>query len=270
MKWSKRFRDRLGANGPGLTVAVIALIFALAGGAFAASGGLSGKQKKETEKIAKKFAGKAGANGAAGPAGSQGSPGAKGDKGDAGNQGPAGKSVKVTAITAGGSACEGRSGTLVKEEGAPTGVEVCEGSPWTAGGTLPSGAMETGAFSVQGSSEDAGDTANGLFTSISFPIPLPEPIDAAHVITLPTFPPPDGCKDAQGEVGTVEEPVAEPGFLCIYSGGELAGTFIEKVERPGSIFAEEGGASTTGARLRFEVPTEPFAIANGSFAVTAP
>src|SRR5882724_10277399 len=133
MQRSKRFRDRLGANGPGLTVAVIALIFALAGGAFAASGVLTGKQKKEVEKIAKKFAGTPGATG---PAGSQGSTGAKGDKGDPGIQGPAGKSVKVTKITSGNpAACEERNGVLVKEESASTGIEVCEGSPWTAGGT---------------------------------------------------------------------------------------------------------------------------------------
>jgi hypothetical protein len=36
-------RRRVAANGPGLTVAVVAMVIALAGGAFAASGALTGK-----------------------------------------------------------------------------------------------------------------------------------------------------------------------------------------------------------------------------------
>ena len=44
----------------GLVVAIVALIAALAGGAYAASGGLTGKQKKEVTKIAKQNAGKPG------------------------------------------------------------------------------------------------------------------------------------------------------------------------------------------------------------------
>jgi hypothetical protein len=269
MQRSKRFRDRLGANGPGLTVAVIALVFALVGGAFAASGGLTGKQKKEVIKIAKQYAGKPG------PAGAQGSPGAKGDKGDTGSQGPEGKpgekgkdgkdgtSVVVSPEPKGANCAEGGS----KFVAGVTTTFACngkEGSPWTAGGVLPPKATETGTFSVQGSSEDPGDV-NGLFTTISFPIPLKEPIDAAHIKLLPQFPVPAECN------GTVENPKAQPGYLCIYQGGESAGTFRERVEPPGSLFSEElSGTGTSGARLRFEPPTEEFAFANGSFAVTAP
>ena len=47
----------------GLIVACVALVLALTGAAFAAAG-LTGKQKKEVEKIAKKYAGKPGAAGA--------------------------------------------------------------------------------------------------------------------------------------------------------------------------------------------------------------
>ena len=43
----RRLRKRLGVNSPGITVAVIALILALTGGAFAANSALTGKQKKE-------------------------------------------------------------------------------------------------------------------------------------------------------------------------------------------------------------------------------
>ena len=42
----------------GLTVAILALVLAMVGGAYA-SGALTGKQKKEVKKIAKKYAGEA-------------------------------------------------------------------------------------------------------------------------------------------------------------------------------------------------------------------
>jgi hypothetical protein len=45
------FRERFGIAG---VISVIALVFAMVGGAFAAGGGLSSKQKKEVKKIAKK------------------------------------------------------------------------------------------------------------------------------------------------------------------------------------------------------------------------
>jgi hypothetical protein len=61
----------------GLIVACCALLLACTGAAFAA-GRLTGPQRKEVAKIAKKFAGKAGQVGAAGP------------QGPAGSQGPAG------------------------------------------------------------------------------------------------------------------------------------------------------------------------------------
>jgi hypothetical protein len=74
----------------GLMVAVFALVVAMAGGAYAA-GALSGKQKKEVEKIAKKFAGKPGANGQQGAAGANGTNGTNGKDGASGNPGAPGK-----------------------------------------------------------------------------------------------------------------------------------------------------------------------------------
>ena len=50
----RRFHQRFGAAG--LIVSILALILALTGAAFAASG-LTGKQKKEVTKIAKQYAG---------------------------------------------------------------------------------------------------------------------------------------------------------------------------------------------------------------------
>ena len=67
-----RIHDKLGTAG--LVVAVIALVFAMVGGAFAAAG-LTTKQKKQVKTIAKKYAGK---QGSAGPQGPQGVTGANG------------------------------------------------------------------------------------------------------------------------------------------------------------------------------------------------
>lgn len=76
----------------GLLVACIALVAALGGTAFAAAK-LNSTQKKEVEKIAKKFAGKpgpAGANGTNGTVGANGKDGGQGEKGAQGTPGVAG------------------------------------------------------------------------------------------------------------------------------------------------------------------------------------
>jgi hypothetical protein len=57
-----------------LTVATVALVLGMVGGAYAA-GALTGKQKKEVRKIAKQFAGKPGPEGQQGQQGQQGPPG---------------------------------------------------------------------------------------------------------------------------------------------------------------------------------------------------
>lgn len=62
----------------GLTVAILALVLAMVGGAYAA-GALTGKQKREVKKIAKKYAGEAGP---------QGKEGKQGPTGPEGPQGP--------------------------------------------------------------------------------------------------------------------------------------------------------------------------------------
>src|ERR1700760_3375487 len=83
MNLLERLKRRLGANGPGLTVAIIALIVALSGGAFAASHGATASKTK----VVKGPRGPKGPKGDAGPAGPQGPAGAPGAKGDQGIQG---------------------------------------------------------------------------------------------------------------------------------------------------------------------------------------
>lgn len=72
----------------GLVVAIVALVVALTGTAFAANKFIT---KKEAIKIAKRYAGKNGAPGAQGPAGPPGAAGAAGEKGATGSTGPEGE-----------------------------------------------------------------------------------------------------------------------------------------------------------------------------------
>ncbi len=193
----------------GLTVAILALVMALVGGAYAA-GGLTKSQEKQVKKIAKKYAGKPGApgtngtngsNGAAGAKGEKGDTGAKGEKGDPGNTGPAGKSVVTTALAPGGTCAEGGTEFEVQGQGSPEvvcngeegtqgiqGPRGPEGALGTAGTTLPTNATETGVWVAD---------PNGIAymeAPISFTIPLASPLGDPKVHFL-----------TEQEVGYAEE-----------------------------------------------------------------
>ncbi|MGN6203263.1 MAG: hypothetical protein ACTHNY_12795 [Solirubrobacterales bacterium] len=203
-----RLHGKLGTAG--LIVAIVALVAALTGAAFAA-GGLTKRQEKQVVKIAKKYAGKRGPAGKPGPAGPQGPAGAPGAKGDTGAKGDKGD----------------------------TGDRGPEGSPWVAGGVLPSTETETGAWSLGVSKEGL------LIDTISFNIPLEEVPTAEVVSGSPTA----NCP------GTAVEPSAEPGFLCLYPKEGIAPDNVEP-------FA-------WGAALAKFNPTEAQLFGFGSFAVTA-
>lgn len=80
-----RIHQKLGTAG--FAIAIMALIVALGGAAYAAMPGLNAKQKKEVKKIAKKLV----APGPAGPAGPAGAKGDSGTNGNVGGTGPEGK-----------------------------------------------------------------------------------------------------------------------------------------------------------------------------------
>jgi hypothetical protein len=220
----------------GLTVAILALVLATTGAAFAAAA-LNSKQKKEVTKIAKKFAGKTGPQGPQGLPGPAGAPGAKGAPGEPGEQGEPGK--------------EGKEGK--------------EGSPWTAGGTLPSEATETGLWGV-GPGGETEILGFPVFSVASFPIPLaptatvtPHYINSAGEETHFEAPstPPTGCGSP---VGSYTEPTADPGNFCMYESA-ISGMTIntEGVTLVGGV----------GAKVLANEPgAEPRGL--GSWAVTAP
>jgi hypothetical protein len=240
-----KLHQRLGTAG--FIISIVALVAALGGGAYAASGGLTGKQKKEVEKIAKKYAGKPGATGAAGAPGAKGDAGAKGDSGTAGSQG-----AKGDTGAAGGA-------------GAP-------GAPGATGFTerLPAEKTETGAWTF-------GPAEGPAYIPLSFAIPLEAPIGAAHVHYI----------NEEGEevientttfeleevtstecLGSVASPSAEPGNLCVYAQTEPEANFtfsgrILKIDNGGL----EPGASTSGARIL--AVSGAVGSGFGTFAVTA-
>jgi hypothetical protein len=273
----------------GLIVACLALIAALGGTAFAAAK-LNGTQKKEVEKIAKKFqgTGPAGPQGSAGANGKDGSNGTNGKDGANGANGANGKSVLTATLNPGQGGCS-EGGLTVEVEGSGVKKSVCngeegeegeqgepgtpgtpgapgpQGEPWTVGNVLPPNAVETGSWYASGSGT--------VYTPISFPIAMAAGVKAAHVFF-------GTGEEAEIEVseGVFEKTefqkhcpglsykgplVANPGELCVYVNG--------LVTTEGATFAsyqlnqETAGAAKPGALLKLEFPGPGEAI--GSFAV---
>lgn len=212
----QRIHEKLGTAG--FIISIIALIAAMGGGAYAASGGLTSKQKKEVKKIAKQFAGKPGTNGAAGPAGPAGAPGVKGDPGAAGANGK-----------------DGTNGS----DGAP-GAPGAPGSPGPACPVgpcfLPSEATETGTWGIV-----SPNTEGRHDFPISFNLPLEDEPEAIYL------------KPGEAEVqnkcpgrGNDGIPLAEPGFLCVYAYNEFGG----------AVEAGENRFRQFGFEPVFEAPEE--------------
>lgn len=292
---SRRIREPFGKAG--LIVAIVALVAASIGGAYAANqggkhhkkgkgnAGLNSKQTKQVKSIAsgeaKKYAnsnpgapGAQGPQGAVGPQGPKGDrglpgePGEPGEKGEKGEPGEPGESVEI--VEENPAACEA-GGVVYEVEATPTAI--CngkEGSPWTAGGTLPKGATETGVWSVNGSSTDT----EGVGAAISFTIPLAANLNAAHTVYVPfaADPIPTGCS------GTLTNPVAEEGYLCVFEGVHVPqeevevepGVFESVPVSPFEAIAKPGfgfGSVKTGALVTFGNIVDGFR-ANGTWVVT--
>jgi hypothetical protein len=259
---------------PSTVIATLALVFAMSGGAYAAGHYLITSTKQISPKVLKSL------KGAKGPAGANGAQGASGPAGPGGPQGPAGPGGPQGPGGAGGAA--GANGTSVTSKTLKQGEGSCpeggseftsasgkssacngkEGSPWTAGGTLPSGKTETGEWVVRTTASKGGEIR---MLAISFPIPLPSAPKSAIIGTSGT--PPEGCS------GTVEKPEAEPGHLCIFEGETLAHT-EQHLNSIGDLDFKGGfGTGTTGIELALGTPEPKTAgeevASEGTWAVTA-
>jgi hypothetical protein len=254
-------RTRFGIPG---VISVMALVFAMFGGAYAASNDSGGGKATASAKAKKGPRGPKGPKGDPGPAGPAGPQGAKGDAGAAGSNGAPGKDgTSVTGKTITGGVCG--TGVSGVEYTSATGTNtVCNGKNGTNGTsgfteTLPSEMTETGVWAIGGASP-----AGYAYTDLSFPIQLESSISASNV----HFEPDAGFVEPEAALcpGSDLEPSAEPGHLCVYLGSVEGGAWENPLISLPDISAQVG-ASKVGAVL--SVLAEPNTRLRGSWAVTA-
>jgi Collagen triple helix repeat (20 copies) len=255
-----QLRNRFGIPG---VISVLALVFAMVGGAYAAnrsdgggatasaqksSGGLTAKEKRQVMAIAKQIAkqfqgtgpaGAAGPAGPAGPAGTAGTAGAAGKDGAAGQNGAAGQKGATGAT--GPTGLTGLTG--------PTGPTGPAGSGGSGGGPVPSGTTITGTWALSGG-------ANAT-SAISFPAPMSDDFSSTETSYQSESDFATNCP------GSVAAPTANPGHLCVYEVWNEGPAFIQ-IYNPTN---DTPGASKMGAVL-YSGASSTYAY--GTWAVNAP
>jgi Collagen triple helix repeat (20 copies) len=272
-------------------MAIVALVFAMTGGAFAVTSKNNGSSpaavaaKKKAKKLLRGPRGPRGPRGAtgpigltgsAGPAGPIGKEGAVGQEGPPGKDGTNGKSVTTASEPKGANCAEG--GSSFQVEGATQKTYACnglegkegkEGSPWTAGGTLPSGKTETGAWAIAGMPGEAFGQAEILTTAITFNIPLAAKLGETQFHVIAEGGKGGGPSEGCPTTGTAENPEAESGNLCLYVSKQenvVSGVFGLISFDPAPF---EFGAGKTGAILMLKPATAATAMSSlGTWAVT--
>jgi hypothetical protein len=251
---------------------VIALVFALFGGAYAASNSSNNGKATASAKAKKGPRGPKGATGPAGPAGAQGPAGPQGAKGDAGANGANGAA--------------GATGTT-----GPTGAKGATGATGATGfsgftETLPSGKTETGVWSAAASPIEE---SLEISSSISFSIPLPKSGKAVFFNTEEVENQAFGknagasCVVEPGEPNCVDTgchwelenadavPKAPAGTLCVFAQEEtpIPAQLTIVIKAPGEAVSP-GHYGPAGATMLFIKPlTQSKISAYGAWAVTS-
>lgn len=171
----------------------------------------------------------------------------------------------VVVLKTGHKPCGKGKRTIVWNQEGPAGAKGATGATGPAGAagaagfsalsTLPSGASESGAYSVETGNTTA--KPQQLTESESFSIPLAAPIDVAHVQYLPVGATVPNCPG----VGQ-----AARGFLCLYSGEETGLVEPEAFNFESRKFVE--GTGRFGFSLQWTVLLQEGFDA-GSWTVTA-
>lgn len=272
-----RLRNRFGIPG---VISVFALVFAMFGGAYAANdAGTDGSKASASAKVKKGPRGPRGPRGPQGPIGPQGpqgpqgapgangldgAPGLNGKTGATGPTGPAGADGATGATGAdgatgatgsdGATGADGATGTT-GADGA-TGATGPEGSPWTAGGTLPSGKTVVGAWSVQNPA--AGTTRTVTFSSV---LRLPAGQSSTKIVFIPVGGSDANCDDGEGAAASGVNPEADPGYLCVFAAFNTS---------PASTVATKLATGNSGGLIVFSIPAESSGGLFGAYAITAP
>jgi hypothetical protein len=235
-------KNRFGV--PGL-IAVMALVFAMIGGAYAASN--SGGGKATASKVKRGPRGPRGFAGATGPVGPAGLAGANGHDGSNGAQGATGEKGSTGATGATGKT--GATGT--------TGETGTTGATGPTGTTLPSGKTEMGLWVAEGIKK------NNFRTAFTYPLSLTF-TPTFHYVVCPAgvCTPTTACPAT-----STTEPKAAASELCVYEKQHLF------VITP--IFDSFNFPPKLGLSLRFELTeegeeSEEGGYAFGTWAVTAP
>ncbi len=279
-------RNRFGIPG---VISVIALVFAMFGGAYAANNSSSGGKATASAKAKKGPRGPKGATGPAGPAGPAGLAGPAGAKGEngaagqngqdgaAGTSGTNGKTVlSGVAVPTAGVGTDGdfyirtttsqiwgpKGGVTPGSWGGvgPTDLKGATGSPWPGGGTLAPNATETGSFYA------AIDATGEAVSAVSFNVPLAADIPEANLAVAPD----PNCDDGSAPGPSPSHPEAAPGFFCVFKAG--GGLFLSTIIKPGDVSTggTNGGAGTTGAIIKgFDLLGDGSKSFYGTWAVTA-
>ncbi len=221
----------------GLTVAILALVMALVGGAYAA-GGLSKSQEKQVTKIAKKYAGKPGAPGAAGPVGPAGPAGKNGKNGEQGAPGPEGN-IKATLPS--GSTETGTWGIHMGPE---------EANVFPISFPIPL------ASALEFHSKEEEEHSEG--------------VNQVHFIIEPGKEEREEVKESETAcLGTPAAPTAPKGNLCVYIQTNEANAFSHLLFRRPDL-PLGFGTSVTGTLDTYENTSANVRNAFGTWAVTAP
>ena len=259
-----RIHSKLGTAG--FVVAIVALVAALGGGAYAAQqAGLNGKQKKQVKSIAnseaKKYAnsnpgptGAQGPQGITGPQGSKGDAGNPGSNGSDGSDGSDGQSVTVTNEPPGAN-CTSGGKKLVSASGT---TYVCNGETGFTD-TLPAGKTETGTWAI-------GPKDKTSWIPLSFNIPLEEAPESIYYVNAAGEEVTDffgGRQPAANCLGDFENPTAPAGAVCVYAETEIGVGAEFEGSRP-----SDPNLYVSGAVFGYSLTAEN-KEAWGSWAVTA-